>query len=57
MQPLTVEEIERLQEVVIPDGRFILPGIRCVGGFVGEHDRVTNIPIPEHISAKPEDLE
>ena len=57
MQPLTVDEIERLQKVVIPDGRFILPGIRCVGGFVGEHDRVTNIPIPEHISAKPEDLD
>jgi hypothetical protein len=56
-QPLTVEEIERLQEVVIPDSRFIVPGIRCVGGFVGEHDRVTNIPIPQHISAKPEDLD
>jgi len=57
MQPLTIEEIERLQEVVIPDSRFIVPGIRCVGGFVGEHDRVTNIPIPQHISAKPEDLD
>lgn len=56
-EQLSVDEIERLQEVVIPDSRFILPGIRCTGGFVGEHDRLTNIPIPEHISAKPEDLE
>ena len=56
-QRLTVEEIERLQQVVIPDSRFIVPGIRCVGGFVGEHDRITNIPIPAHISAKPEDLD
>ncbi len=56
-QPLTVAEIERLQDVVIPDSRFIVPGIRGVGGFIGEHDRVTNIPIPVHISAKPEDLD
>ena len=28
---------------MIPDSRFIMPGIRCEGGFVGEHDRVTNI--------------
>ncbi|WP_412722444.1 hypothetical protein [Alteromonas sp. D210916BOD_24] len=48
MRPLTIEEIERLQEVVIPDGRFIVPGIRCVGGFVGEHDRMTNIPIYQY---------
>ncbi|TRW48905.1 Fic family protein [Aliidiomarina halalkaliphila] len=53
---LTIDEIERLQEIVIPDNRFIVPGIRVTGGFVGEHDRVTNLPIPEHISAKPEDL-
>ncbi|MCH8536747.1 MAG: Fic family protein, partial [Alkalimonas sp.] len=52
-----VEEIERLQAIVIPDSRFIVPGIRGVGGFVGEHDRVTNVPLPEHISAKPEDLD
>lgn len=56
-RPLTVDEIERLQDVVIPDKRFVMKGIRCIGGFIGEHDRVTNAPLPEHISAKPEDLD
>ena len=26
------------------------------GGFVGEHDRRTRIPLPDHISGRPEDL-
>ena len=26
------------------------------GGFVGEHDRATRSPLPNHISARPEDL-
>ena len=56
-QKLTINEIERLQQIVIPDKRFIVKGIRCIHGFIGEHDRTTNIPIPEHISAKPEDLD
>ena len=32
-------------------------GLRKEGGFVGEHDRTTGEPIPDHISAKEEDLE
>ena len=32
-------------------------GFRKEGGFVGEHDRTTGEPIPEHISAKWQDLE
>lgn len=31
-------------------------GLRDEGGFVGEHDRHSHSPIPEHISARPEDL-
>jgi Fic family protein len=27
-----------------------------LGGFVGEHDRESRMPIPDHISARPEDL-
>ena len=32
-------------------------GIRKKGGFVGEHDRTTGEPLPEHISAKWQDIE
>ena len=31
-------------------------GLRHDGGFVGQHDRHTRAPIPDHISARPEDL-
>ena len=55
--PLTLDELERLQAVVIQDSRFTMPGLRLEGGFVGEHDRITQSPIPDHISAKPEDLQ
>lgn len=54
---LSVEELEYLQSIVITDNRFILPGCRIEGGFVGDHDRVTGMPIPVHISARHEDLE
>jgi hypothetical protein len=31
-------------------------GLRREGGFVGEHDRDSHVPIPDHVSARPEDL-
>jgi hypothetical protein len=31
-------------------------GLRTEGGFVGEHDRRTPEPLPDHVSARPEDL-
>lgn len=55
--PLSRKELLRLQQLIISDDRFIQPGLRERGGFVGEHDRTTGQPIPEHISAKPEDLD
>lgn len=55
--PISLAELERLQAILIVDNRFILPGCRGTGGFIGEHDRATNMPVPDHISAKPEDLE
>jgi Fic family protein len=55
--PLTKAELIRLQQIVISDQRFVKPGFREKGGFVGEHDRDTGMPIPDHISAKPDDLE
>ena len=53
---LTVDELERLQEIVIGDPRFVQLGLRTEGGWVGERDRATMDPIPAHISALPEDL-
>lgn len=54
---LSIEELENLQKIVIADKRFIMPGCRTEGGFVGDHDRVTGMPMPVHISARPEDLQ
>lgn len=55
--PLSRSELERLQKEVIVDSRFIRMGYRTEGGFIGSHDRLTNIPIPSHISAKHQDLD
>lgn len=54
---LTKDELLRLQQIVIEDDRFVKMGFRKEGGFVGEHDRITQKPIPEHISARHEDLD
>ena len=53
---LSIHEIEYLQGLVITDSRFIKPGLRTEGGFVGEHDRTTGMPMPDHISARADDL-
>jgi Fic family protein len=53
---LSVEELERLQRIVIGDDRFVRLGLRDEGGFVGQHDRSSGEPLPEHVSAQPEDL-
>lgn len=54
--PLDENELLRLQRIVIGDARFVRLGLRIEGGFVGEHDRETQRPIPTHVSARPEDL-
>ena len=56
-KPLSGEELNRLQQIVIENGRFIEMGFRKKGGFVGEHDRATGEPIPEHISARWQDID
>jgi hypothetical protein len=56
-KPLSVAELIRLQQIVIENSRFITLGLRIKGGFVGEHDRQTGEPIPEHISARWQDLD
>jgi Fic family protein len=54
---LSVDELIRLQQIVIENIRFVKMGLRQEGGFVGEHDRITGEPIPDHISAKQQDVE
>ncbi|WP_218599218.1 Fic family protein [Polaribacter sp. NJDZ03] len=53
---LSITELERLQQIVIENSRFIEMGLRKEGGFVGEHDRSSGEPIPDHISAKEQDI-
>ncbi len=55
--PLDVAELLRLQRIVIGDDRFTRLGFRDEGGFVGEHERDSRLPIPAHISARDEDLD
>lgn len=54
--PLSLDELLRLQAIVIGDTRFVKLGVRDEGGFVGEHDRETHLPLPDHISARAQDL-
>ncbi|WP_236974279.1 Fic family protein [Membranihabitans maritimus] len=56
MRDLDHREFERLQQIVIENTRFIDMGYRQKGGFIGERDRDTFSPIPDHISAKHEDI-
>lgn len=53
---LSIQEFKHLQRQVIADSRFIEAGLRTEGGFVGAHDRTTGMPMPDHISARPDDL-
>jgi hypothetical protein len=53
---LSKTELLRLQQVVIANARFLDMGFRQKGGFVGEHDRSTGEPIPDHISSHWKDL-
>ena len=55
-QPIDLDELLYLQRIVIGDARYVPLGLRKEGGFVGERDRETRMPLPEHISARHEDL-
>ncbi len=54
---LSIAELERLQRMVIGDDRFVPLGVRQEEGFIGARDRRSGEPLPEHVSARPEDLE
>lgn len=49
-------ELLRLQKIVIGDARFVHLGLRIEGGYVGERERYTGMPLPDHVSARHEDL-
>ncbi len=55
-RPIDLDEILRLQAIVIGDARFVRLGLRKEGGFLGEHNRDSRMPLPDHISARPDDL-
>ncbi|MGY2051633.1 Fic family protein [Methylobacterium sp. JK268] len=55
-RPIDRAGLERLQRIVIGDARFVHLGLRQEGGFIGEHDRLTGAPLPDHVSARHEDL-
>ena len=55
---LTVAGLEALQRSLFEKGqRFVRPGLRTEGGFVGQHDPYENLPLPAHISAWADDLD
>ena len=53
---LTIEELVRLLVVLIKDTRFVTPGLRPDGVFLGDRDHLGD-PMPEFIGARPQDLE
>jgi hypothetical protein len=53
---LTLDEIIRLERVLIEDTRFVRAGLRPDGVFLGEGDHHGD-PLPEFIGARPGDLD
>ena len=53
---LTLDEIIRLQRVLIEDTRFVRAGLRPDGVFLGERDQ-NGDPLPEFVGARPQDLD
>ena len=52
---LSLDEIMRLHSVLIEETRFVRPGLRLDGVFLGERDH-NGDPLPEFIGARPLDL-
>jgi len=53
--PLTLDETIRLHDVLIEDKRFVQPGLRPDGVFLGQRDDQGD-PLPEFVGARPQDL-
>lgn len=56
LKAIDLDELLRLQKIVIGKARFVHLGLRTEGGFIGAHDRKNGAPIPDHISARHQDL-
>lgn len=54
-RPMSLAELERLQQIVVEGDRFVHVGLRIEGGFIGERDWDNN-PLPEFVTAKHTDL-
>lgn len=54
---LSISEIERLQDIIIGAKKLKHMGLRSGEGFIGEHDRETFLPMPDHILARAKDLQ
>lgn len=54
--PISVEELERLQRIVLEGNASVKLGLRTEEGFIGQRDRSTHEPIPSHISARANDV-
>jgi len=56
---LSIPNLERLHRSLFDqrDERFVVYGLRKRGGFVGRHDHRDQSPLPDHVSARWEDLE
>ena len=55
-QPIDLNELLRLQRIVIGDAWFVCLGLHSEGGFVGERDRESGMPISRHYNARLEHL-
>jgi hypothetical protein len=53
--PVSLDEIIRLQRVLLEDTRFVRAGLRPDGVFLGERDHHGD-PLPEFIGARPDNL-
>lgn len=56
-QPLTADKLLELNWIVLANVYFTNLGWRTAGIFVGKRDGDTNVPIPDHIGARHQDLE
>lgn len=54
--PICEQELSRLAQIVLGNGK-VSTGYRRQQGFIGEHEYISGRPIPDHISARWEDLE
>ena len=55
-QPIDLDELLRLQRIVIGDAWLVCLGLHSEGGFVGERDRESGMPISHHFNARLEHL-